>query len=64
MSENDEDKRHDVVFISVPELAQRVGISAEHAYRLACIGNLPRAFQLGTRYVVNWDVFLASSKPP
>jgi predicted DNA-binding transcriptional regulator AlpA len=51
-------------FVTIPELAQRVHMSAEHLYRLARIGKLPGAIQLGRRYVVNWEAFVAFSNPP
>jgi excisionase family DNA binding protein len=46
-------------FIQIPELAERLGCSAEHLYRLARNGKLPGCIPLGRRYVVNVDVFLA-----
>jgi len=51
-------------FITIPAVAQRVGTSAEHLYRLARIGKLPGAIRLGRRYVVNWQAFVAFSNPP
>jgi predicted DNA-binding transcriptional regulator AlpA len=50
-------------FLDIPVVAKRVGVSAEHLYRLARIGQLPGCVPLGRRYVVNWLVFLAASKP-
>jgi predicted DNA-binding transcriptional regulator AlpA len=52
-----------VEFVTVPELARRVHMSPEHLYRLARIGQLPGCVKLGHRYTVNWDEFLAASKP-
>jgi predicted DNA-binding transcriptional regulator AlpA len=49
-------------FLSIPELARRVGMSAEHLYRLARIGKLPGAIKLGKRYTVNFDVFVEASR--
>jgi hypothetical protein len=50
-------------WISVPELARRIGLSKESLYRLARVDALPGAVQLGRRYTVNYSAFCAASKP-
>jgi predicted DNA-binding transcriptional regulator AlpA len=49
-------------FIDIPVLAERIGVSAEHLYRLARKGDLPGCVKLGRRYVVNWPVFIAGKQ--
>ena len=51
-------------WISVPELATRIGVSAEACYRLARAGNLPATVRLGRRYVVNYSAFVELSSSP
>ena len=46
-------------FISIPEWARRVGISAESGYKAARIGHIPGCFVIGRLYRVNWPVFVA-----
>jgi predicted DNA-binding transcriptional regulator AlpA len=51
-------------FVSIPELAKRVGTSEEHLYRLARRSELPGVIRLGHRYVVNYGVFVEASRVP
>jgi excisionase family DNA binding protein len=48
-------------WLSVPELAERIGLSKEAVYRLARAGELPGAIKLGRRYVVHYGAFLGSA---
>jgi hypothetical protein len=48
-------------FISVPELARRLGISAESAYKAARLGDIPGCFSIGRLYRVNWPVFVQAT---
>jgi hypothetical protein len=45
-------------FISIPEWARRLGISADSAYKAARLGQIPGCFAIGRLYRVNWTVFL------
>jgi hypothetical protein len=49
----------DTEFISIPEWARRVGISADPAYKAARTGNIPGCFAIGRLYRVNWPVFVS-----
>ena len=46
-------------FISIPEWARRLGISADSAYKAARTGAIPGCFAIGRLYRVNWPVFVA-----
>jgi hypothetical protein len=48
-------------FISVPEWARRLGISAESAYKAARLGDIPGCFSIGRLYRVNWPVFVKAT---
>ena len=45
--------------LTVPETARQLGISVRHGYRLAELGQLPGAFRLGDRVLVNRAALLA-----
>jgi hypothetical protein len=51
-------KSDDPAFISVPEWARRMGISADSAYKAARLGQIPGCFAIGRLYRVNWTVFV------
>jgi predicted DNA-binding transcriptional regulator AlpA len=51
-------------WISIPELASRIGMSAEGCYRLARNGELLGAIKMGRRYVVNYAAYVELSKAP
>jgi len=51
-------------WVTVPELAERIGIAKESAYRLARVGKLKGAVKMGRRYVVNYSAFVEASKAP
>ena len=48
-------------FISVPEWARRLGISAESGYKAARLGDIPGCFSIGRLYRVNWPVFVQAT---
>jgi hypothetical protein len=48
----------DPEFISIPEWARRMGISADSAYRAARLGQIPGCFAIGRLYRINWTVFV------
>ena len=48
-------------FISIPEWARRLGISAESAYKAARLGQIPGCFNIGRLYRVNWPVFVEAT---
>ena len=52
----------EVQWLSVPQLAKRIGLSREAVYRLARAGELPACIKLGKRYVVNYSAFLEASR--
>ena len=43
----------EIEWVTVPELAERIGIAKESAYRLTRVGRLRGAVKMGRRYVVN-----------
>lgn len=45
-------------FISIPEWARRLGVSADSAYKAARLGQIPGCFAIGRLYRVNWPVFV------
>jgi hypothetical protein len=48
-------------FISIPEWARRLGISAESGYKAARLGQIPGSFNIGRLYRVNWPAFVRAS---
>lgn len=44
-------------WLSIPELAKRIGLSKEAVYRLARTAELPGGVKVGRLYVVHDDVF-------
>lgn len=60
--------RLDAEWIPIPELARRINMSKEAVCRLARVGQLPGAIQMGRRYVVNYhadvEVSAGRSSPP
>ena len=59
-------ERPDSEFISIPEWARRVRVSADSAYKAARLGQIPGCFAIGRLYRVNWPVFIerAAAEPP
>jgi hypothetical protein len=47
----------DPEFISIPEWARRLGVSADSAYKAARLGQIPGCFAIGRLYRVNWTIF-------
>jgi hypothetical protein len=45
-------------FISIPQWARRVGVSAESGYKAARLGQIPGCFPIGRLYRVNWTAFI------
>lgn len=56
------DRLQQIEWVSVPELARRVGVAKESVYRLARAGQLRGAVKMGRRYVVNYSAFVEASK--
>lgn len=54
----------EIEWVTVPELAERIGIAKESVYRLARVGKLRGAVKMGRRYVVNYSAFVEASKAP
>jgi hypothetical protein len=48
-------------FISIPELARRLCVSNESAYKAARLGQIPGCFNIGRLYRVNWPVFVQAA---
>ena len=48
-------------FISLPELARRLGRSKESLYQAARRGEIPGAFLIGRKWGVNWPAFNAAT---
>ena len=48
-------------FISIPEWARRLGLSAESGYKAARLGEIPGCFNIGRLYRVNWPVFVEAT---
>jgi hypothetical protein len=48
-------------FISIPEWAKRLGISAESGYKAARLGEIPGCFNIGRLYRINWPVFVEAT---
>jgi hypothetical protein len=48
-------------FVSIPEWARRLGISAESGYKAARLGQIPGCFNIGRLYRVNWPRFVEST---
>jgi hypothetical protein len=48
----------DPEFISIPEWARRLGLSADSAYKAARLGQIPGCFAIGRLYRVNWTIFI------
>ena len=44
-------------WLSIPQLARRIGVSAESLYRRARNGELPGCAHVGRRFTVNYDRF-------
>ena len=55
------DRTREPEFISVPEWARRLGISAESGYKAARLGEIPGCFSIGRLYRVNWPVFVEAT---
>ena len=47
--------------ISVPELARRIDVSKESAYKAIRRGEIPGAFSVGRLMRVNWTAFIKST---
>lgn len=52
----------DAEFISIPEWARRLGVSAESAYKAARSGQIPGCFAIGRLYRVNWTAFVECTR--
>ena len=48
-------------FVSIPEWARRVGVSAESGYKAARLGQIPGCFPIGRLYRVNWPAFIEAT---
>ena len=46
-------------YITIPEWARRMSVSADSAYKAARLGHIPGCFAIGRLYRVNWPVFVA-----
>jgi excisionase family DNA binding protein len=53
-----------IEWVSIPELAVRIGMAKESVYRLARAGRLRGAVKMGRRYVVNYSAFVEASRAP
>lgn len=51
-------------FVSIPEWCGRVGCSLDTGYRAARRNQIPGLFRIGRLVRVNWDGFVASTRPP
>jgi len=49
-------------WITGPELARRLGVSAETVYKMARAGALPGGIYIGRRLVVNYTAFVARTE--
>ena len=54
----------DIEWVSIPQLAKRLGLAKESVYRLARTGQLRGAVKMGRRYVVNYSAFVEVSRAP
>jgi excisionase family DNA binding protein len=54
----------DIEWVSIPQLAERLGLAKESVYRLARAGQLRGAVKMGRRYVVNYSAFVEASRAP
>ncbi len=54
----------DIEWVSVTELARRLGVSNESVYRLARANTLPGMVRLGRRVIINYGAFVEASKEP
>jgi excisionase family DNA binding protein len=54
----------DIEWVSIPQLAERLGMAKESVYRLARAGQLRGAVKMGRRYVVNYSAFVEASRAP
>ena len=61
---NDGGATGDIEWVSIPQLAQRLGMAKESVYRLARAGQLRGAVKMGRRYVVNYSAFVEASRAP
>lgn len=50
-----------VEIISIPEWSQRVGCSADAAYRAARTGQIPGPFRIGRLMRINWTAFVSAT---
>jgi hypothetical protein len=48
-------------FISIPEWARRLDISAESGYKAARVGQILGCFNIGRLYRVNWPAFVRAA---
>ncbi len=53
-----------IEWVSIPQLAERLGMAKESIYRLARAGQLRGAVKMGRRYVVNYSAFVEASRAP
>jgi len=54
----------DIEWVSIPQLAERLGLAKESVYRLARAGQLRGAVKMGRRYVVNYSAVVEASRAP
>lgn len=54
----------EIEWITIPELADRIGISKYAVYRQARLNTIPGLVRMGKRIVVNWNHFVEVSKAP
>ena len=54
----------DAEWITIPELARRIGLSKEAVYRLARVNSIPGMVKMGRRVIVNYVAFCAASNAP
>jgi predicted DNA-binding transcriptional regulator AlpA len=56
VSERDQD------FVTVPEAAKRLGRSKLSLYQACGRGEVPGAFKIGAKWLVNWNAFVKATE--
>jgi hypothetical protein len=56
------DSERDQGFVTVPEAARRLGRSKLSLYQACARGEVPGAFKIGAKWLVNWGAFVKATE--
>ncbi|HEY2303642.1 MAG TPA: helix-turn-helix domain-containing protein [Acidimicrobiales bacterium] len=62
MSIDQSKSERDQGFVTVPEAARRLGRSKLSLYQACARGEVPGAFKIGAKWLVNWSAFVKATE--